>query len=97
MTFTDKKVLVTGGASGIGLAITQAMAKAGANVAMTGRDAAKLAAVARGHAAITGYVFDVTDNDAVITLRDTLLAAGGIDILANNAGVMDFFNVLVPT
>lgn len=36
----------------------------------------------------------MTDNDAVIALRDELVAAGGIDILINNAGIFKFFNVL---
>jgi uncharacterized oxidoreductase len=94
MDFNNKHVLVTGGGSGIGLAITEAMVAAGARVTITGRDPAKLDALARHQPAITGRVCDVTDDDAVIALRDELMAAGGIDILVNNAGVMDFFHIL---
>ena len=94
MDFNHKHVLVTGGGSGIGLAISKAMAEAGARVTITGRDVRKLDAVTRDHPRIVGRVCDVTDDAAVIALRDELVAAGGIDILVNNAGVMDFFSVL---
>jgi uncharacterized oxidoreductase len=94
MNFTNKKVLITGGGSGIGLAITQAMVEAGASVIITGRNAQKLEAVARELPNVTGRVCDVTDDAAVIALRDELLAAGGIDILINNAGIFAMFNVL---
>lgn len=94
MNFKDRHVLVTGGGSGIGLAISQAMVAAGARVTITGRDAAKLEAVAREHRSINGHVCDVTDDAAVRSLHDELMAEGGIDVLVNNAGVMDFFNLL---
>lgn len=94
MVIKHKHVLVTGGASGIGLAIAHAMIAAGARVTVTGRDRRKLDAITSEHPAIAGRVCDVTDDTAVIALRDELLAAGGIDILVNNAGVMDFFSIL---
>lgn len=94
MNFDRQHVLITGGGSGIGLAITEAMVKAGARVTITGRNLEKLEAVARDLPGISVRVCDVTDDDAVIALRDELVAEGGIDILINNAGVMEFFNVL---
>ena len=95
MNFNDQHVLVTGGGSGIGLAISQAMVAAGARVTITGRDAAKLEAVAREHPAIIGHVCDVTDDDCgQRRCMTSSMAEGGIDMLVNNAGVMDFFNVL---
>ena len=94
MQFENKRVLITGGGSGIGLAITRAMVQAGANVVITGRNPRKLEEVAKDQPAITGKVSDVTDDAAVQALRDELLAEGGIDVLVNNAGVLDMFHVL---
>lgn len=94
MHFEGQHALVTGGSSGIGLAITRAMVKAGARVTITGRDRDRLDAVAGRNPEIQGRVCDVTDDEAVTALRNELLAKGGIDILVNNAGVMDFFSIL---
>lgn len=94
MLMRDKHALVTGGGSGIGLAISKAFVTAGARVTITGRDARKLEAVVRAHPGISAEVCDVTDDVAIQGLRNMLVAEGGIDILVNNAGVMDFFSVL---
>ena len=94
MQLKGKRVLITGGASGIGFALTRAMVVAGAEVHITGRDQAKLDRVAAEHDGVTGHACDVVDDDAVRELRDTLLARGGIDMLINNAGVMAFFNIV---
>lgn len=94
MQFRDKHALVTGGGSGIGLAISKAFVKAGARVTITGRDARKLEAVAQAHPGISAEVCDVTDDVAIQGLHNMLAAEDGIDILVNNAGVMDFFSVL---
>lgn len=91
---TGKRVLVTGGSSGIGWAIAQEMVRSGAQVTITGRDAQKLADAARREAAIDGHVCDVTDEAAIVALRDGLRADGGVDVLVNNAGIMAFFQVL---
>lgn len=94
MHITGKRVLITGGGSGIGLALTRAMVDAGADVHITGRDQAKLRRVAAEHARITAHACDVVDDDAVGRLRDTMVAGGGVDMLINNAGVMAFFKIL---
>lgn len=73
-----KRALVTGGGSGIGLAIAKALAADGAEVTIAGRDAAKLKAA--------GFPFvrmDVTDEASVLT---GVSEAGVIDIFVNNAG-----------
>jgi len=87
------RVLITGGSSGIGLALARAMSARGASVTITGRDAGRLSAAASEHPSIRGVVCDVTDDDEVLALRDDLVAEGGIDVLVNNAGVMQFFDV----
>ena len=93
MDLKGKRVVLTGGSSGIGLHIAQALAAEGATVIVTGRNPAKLEAAAATHPGISGHVCDVTDNDAIIALRDAVEAEGGCDILINNAGVFHTFDV----
>jgi NAD(P)-dependent dehydrogenase (short-subunit alcohol dehydrogenase family) len=88
----DRIALVTGGASGIGLATAQALAEAGAKVTLADRDDAALQK-ARGLLAGKGFVvdcavMDVTDSARVTAVADDLVARHGrIDILINNAGI----------
>jgi NAD(P)-dependent dehydrogenase (short-subunit alcohol dehydrogenase family) len=89
---TGRVALVTGGASGIGLATVEAMAEAGARVVIADRAPAAMAA-AQALLADKGFsvetaVLDVTDSAAVTRVADDLMArAGRIDILVNNAGI----------
>ncbi len=80
---------MTGGAGGIGLAITRAFAATGARVHIADPDAEAVAAVTgAGAGAVTGSVCDITDSDAVGAMFDDLAGAlGGLDVLVNNAGV----------
>ncbi|MCP9274365.1 SDR family NAD(P)-dependent oxidoreductase [Mycolicibacterium arenosum] len=77
------RALVTGGTAGIGLASARLLALAGAEVVISGRDAARGAAAA---AALGGAVrfaaADLADLDSVRRLADT---SGDVDILVNNA------------
>ena len=90
MTRLDGKVaLVTGGARGIGRAICEALAAAGAKVAVSDLrlDDAKAAADAIGGMAVE---MDVTDFDAIAQgVQQVEKAWGGIDILVNNAGIFN--------
>jgi gluconate 5-dehydrogenase len=87
-----KTALITGGGSGLGLAMARGLAAAGARVVLNGRGGAKLDAAA---AALKGdgllaetAVFDVTDSAAVNEgIADVVARFGQIDILVNNAGV----------
>ncbi len=86
-----QRALVTGSSAGIGLALAEALAQAGAHVIINGRKAGKVQACvqalqAQGHGA-SAAVFDVTDADAVQTAVDQIEAQGPIDILVNNAGM----------
>ena len=84
-----QRVLVTGGAGGIGLATTRAFVATGARVHIADPDAEALAAVTASHAgSITASVCDITDTTAVATLvEDLTRELGGLDVLVNNAGI----------
>ncbi|MBP9182943.1 MAG: SDR family oxidoreductase [Fuscovulum sp.] len=85
---TGRRALVTGSSQGIGLALAQGLAEAGAQVVLNGRDGDRLAAAAATIPGAQGLAFDVTDHDGVRAAIDAFEAAGQpIDILVNNAGV----------
>jgi NAD(P)-dependent dehydrogenase (short-subunit alcohol dehydrogenase family) len=90
---TDVRVLISGGTSGLGLAMSAALVASGAQVVLTGRDAARTAAVAAelaspGSGRAVGVAMDVRDvrsvEDGIAVASDAL---GGIDVLVNNAGI----------
>jgi NAD(P)-dependent dehydrogenase (short-subunit alcohol dehydrogenase family) len=88
MTASAPKVLVTGGTSGLGLAMASALAAAGATVALTGRSAARAAAVAAELPGAAGIELDVRDESSVARAVDEAWSRlGGIDMLVNNAGI----------
>lgn len=87
----DKVALITGGGSGIGLAIAREFGDLGAKIAISGRKAEKLEAAAQElrNAGITVYTqtCDIRQPEQVDALVDGVLKEfGRIDILINNAG-----------
>ncbi|MHB1929525.1 MAG: SDR family NAD(P)-dependent oxidoreductase, partial [Acidimicrobiales bacterium] len=87
--FAGRRVLVTGGSSGIGRATVSAFAAAGAAVIAAGRDEARLAAV-REEAppgAVHTVRADLRDRDQLAALVETAWEGGAVDVLVNNAGV----------
>ena len=86
---SGRAALVTGSTRGIGRAIAEALAGAGARVAVVGRDAGRAEEVASaiGRDA-AGFACDVTDSASVTALVENVEKAfGQIDILVNNAGL----------
>jgi NAD(P)-dependent dehydrogenase (short-subunit alcohol dehydrogenase family) len=82
------RALVTGGTSGLGFAMSQALADAGARVVLTGRTEQRVQDAAAKIARVTGLVMDVRDEQSVSAGVDRALAVlGGIDVLVNNAGI----------
>jgi len=85
--------LVTGSTRGIGRAIAAALARAGARVAVTGREQAKADAVARElanetGAEVRGFAADLSEPSQAAALVDAVEQAfGQLDILVNNAGL----------
>jgi gluconate 5-dehydrogenase len=89
---SGRTALITGSSKGIGLALAQAVAKAGARIVLNGRSAEPLeaarAALAATGASVFSAAFDVTDAAAVQAGVARIEAeVGPIDILVNNAGM----------
>lgn len=88
MQLKGKTVLITGGASGIGLEAAKQFLSKGASVIITGRNQVKLDEAKKLYPAITVIKSDVSDADDAQRLFDQVQQMGGIDILYNNAGVL---------
>jgi NAD(P)-dependent dehydrogenase (short-subunit alcohol dehydrogenase family) len=88
MTSSAMKVLVTGGTSGLGLAMASALAAAGATVALTGRSGARATSAAATLPGAVGLELDVRDESSVCAAIDQAWSRlGGLDMLVNNAGI----------
>ena len=86
---SGRVALVTGGSRGIGAAIAQALAAAGASVVSTSRSGG-----GRTASNLVQLEADVRrPEDADRAVQETVRAFGGLDILVNNAGVGAFVNV----
>jgi len=91
-TLAGQAAVVTGGSRGIGLAIADALASAGASVAITGRDQAHLDRARKQLAAhgpaVAALRADVRiAEEAERAVAEAAAAFGGLDILINNAGI----------
>ena len=96
--YRGKRVLITGGSSGIGLATAIGLARRGADVAIAARDEARLASAAeeirkaaldggREAAVVVPIAMDVTSTASVEAgVKRALEALGGVDLVVNNAG-----------
>lgn len=89
---TSRTALITGSGQGIGLAIAEGLAKAGARIILNGRSAGPLEAAAirlrAAGADVLTSIFDVTDVGAVRDAIDRFEDSGvAIDVLVNNAGI----------
>lgn len=88
-----KNALITGGTHGLGMAIAEGLAQAGAGLIITGTTPSKMEEAiayykAKGYKA-KGYLFDVTDEvDAAKHLELISKEIGDIHILVNNAGII---------
>lgn len=83
-TLEDRHAFVTGGATGIGLAISRRLAAAGARVTIASRNAERVEAAAQSIDGAHAVILDVADPGSVAAAFE---AAGPVDILVNNAGI----------
>lgn len=88
MGLTGQRVVVTAGASGIGLEVARAFVGEGANVAVCDIDSGAIEALRVSDPEIAGYVANVADREGIAAFVDTAAQKlGGIDTLVNNAGI----------
>lgn len=87
MNIKGKTVLITGGASGIGLESAKQFLAEGAKVIITGRNQEKLETAKKLLSSVIIIKSDVENPEDAIALFDKVTSLGGIDILYNNAGV----------
>jgi NAD(P)-dependent dehydrogenase (short-subunit alcohol dehydrogenase family) len=88
---TNRVAVITGGASGLGLAIARALADCGATVVPCGRRQAAVDAACKsieeGGGKVLSRTVDVGNRESIDTLRDDVVSTlGGVDILVNAAG-----------
>jgi len=91
-TLAGRRAVITGSSRGIGYGIAEALAGAGAEIVINGRDTEALGhaaeKLASGGAKVKAVAFDVTNEDSVADGIGHIEAAlGPIDILVNNAGM----------
>lgn len=90
---SNKNALITGGTHGLGMAIAEGLAIAGAQLIITGTTPSKMEEAinyytSKGYQA-KGYLFDVTDeNAAAENIEKISKEVGDIHILVNNAGII---------
>ena len=90
---TGKRALITGGTHGLGMAMAEGLANAGAELIITGTTPAKMYKAlshykTKGYK-VSGYIFDITDDKLAATKISEMFSDGGqIDILVNNAGII---------
>ncbi len=84
--FTGLRVAITGGTSGLGLALVQHLHDRGARVAFVARRRDDVARVAAQHPGVHGIAGDVSRKDDIYPIAMQILGAlGGLDVLINNA------------
>lgn len=93
MQTAHNTVLITGGTSGIGLALAQRFLDADNTVIVTGRDASKLAAVRATLPALETVQADMTDPRALMALATSYPA---VNVLVNNAAVQHNYVLADP-
>jgi gluconate 5-dehydrogenase len=90
---TGKKAMITGATHGLGMAMAEGLADAGAELIITSNDISNLTPAlehyrSKGYT-VDGYVFDVTDEKAAAeNVIEIEAKHGSIDILVNNAGII---------
>jgi NAD(P)-dependent dehydrogenase (short-subunit alcohol dehydrogenase family) len=84
--FRGARVAITGGTSGLGLALVRELLKRGAQVAFVARTGKRVERVAREHRGAHGIVGDISAKDDIYPIAVQVVGElGGLDVLINNA------------
>jgi uncharacterized oxidoreductase len=95
MDFLRSTILITGGNSGIGRGIAEALASRGAKVIITGRNAVTLRDTLAANPGVLGYELDVSDADAIAAFAARVTADHpDLNAVIHNAGIMVIEDVL---
>ncbi|HUX31292.1 MAG TPA: SDR family oxidoreductase [Thiobacillus sp.] len=95
MNLSGKRIILTGAAGGIGYRVALLLAEKGARLALVGRNASRVEEICaeinqRGGLAVP-VILDLSGEGAAEqAMAAALQSLGGIDVLVNNAGIMDF-------
>lgn len=90
MNFTNRTILITGGNSGIGQALAEALQAKGNRIIITGRNRDSLRAMLQRNPEMAGYSLDVTDAQALGAFCETLTTEHPkLDTVIMNAGIME--------
>jgi len=82
----NRRILITGGTSGLGLALVRDLSARGARVAFVARHREDVERVAREHPGTVGIVGDVSRKDDIYPIATEVIGnLGGLDMLVNNA------------
>ena len=90
MDLRTATILITGGSSGIGFETARMLIGAGAKVAITGRDEAKLKAAAEALKTLAIHADVSVPEDAQRMVEESVEAFGSLNVLINNAGIGSF-------
>ena len=84
MTFTNRSILITGGNSGIGLALAEALQSKGNRIIITARNRDSLQAVLQRNPEMAGYRLDVTDESSLAAFSDAHSPCGSAAAPSSN-------------
>jgi uncharacterized oxidoreductase len=94
MQLSGNKILITGGATGIGLGLTERFLEEGNTVIICGRRSAPLQAVKEKYPAVITRVCDVTIEADRLAMYDWIAASHpDLNMLVNNAGIQQWMNI----
>jgi uncharacterized oxidoreductase len=94
MNLTNNKILITGGGSGIGLALAERFAHNGNTVIICGRRADALQEAAQRVPGLITMVCDLSSENERIALRDRVAGEHpDLNVLVNNAGIQQWMKV----
>lgn len=89
MQITGNTILITGGGSGIGRGLAEALHAKGNKVIVTGRDTSKLDAIVKANPGVEALELDVDDPKAIKSVTQRIVRdIPSLNVLINNAGIM---------